>query len=138
MKRLHQNCNHAFNVFNELDCLNWEKKNTKKGYFENSNYIEKLLDQRIMKYKEEKAKKKYFKTTIKKKKKIKKMVNLNQKTKENTKKLKKDESVNFYFGEEIRNDQLILKPDQSKFLGTILFIFRPTRLYRNNRKQNRK
>jgi hypothetical protein len=115
MKRLHQNCNHAFNVFDELDCRNWEEKKVKKGYFENTKYIDKLLNQRMKKYQKEKEiLKKNAKTIKKRKTKAGKKKSMSTTAKANNLGLKKDESLNFYFGEEIRNDQVILKKNNGK------------------------
>ena len=50
MKRLHQNCKHGFNVFDQLDCRNWDHKEDRKGYFKNTKYIDKLLEQRMHQY----------------------------------------------------------------------------------------
>ena len=101
-------------MFEQLDCANWEQKPQKKGYFQNTKYIDGLLKQRMNQFQKEKAlKSKTIKQTLTKtvkKKRVKKKLNSkSQTTKLNA---EKSQDLNFYFGEEFRNDQVILKPVQ--------------------------
>lgn len=114
MKRLHQNCKHAFSVFDELDCHNMNPKPVKKGYFENSRYIERLLEQRMDRYQKEKQERQRQAVTVKKKKKLRPRGEHKQTRNFGGLQISKSDSLNFIFGEELRTDQVVLKPEQGQ------------------------